>query len=138
MKITGLDGKIYAWNFTKYNTSRADCSILHSRARILLHNLFPYDLIYEEVVLPGMKHEIVQRSLIADFYIHAPRLMIEVQGEQHNKFVQFFHSNKLEYFRAKQLDSLKKQWCIINNITLIELPHDESDPYWENRIRNAK
>ena len=135
MKIKGLDGKEYPWNFTKYNTGRMDCSKLHLQARILLCNLFPYDGIYEEVVLPGIKHEIVQRSLIADFYIHAPRLIIEVQGEQHYKFVNFFHISRAEYFRAKKLDSLKHQWCALNEITLVELPFNQVDN-WLDIIRN--
>jgi hypothetical protein len=135
MKAVGLDGKTYPWNITKY-TGHSSCSKLHERARAILKNLFPYDIAYEEVVLPGIKTEITNKALIADFYIHSLRLMLEVQGEQHYKFVQFFHNNKLEFFRAKKLDQLKKQWCEINNITLIELPFNETDDEWIKRIRS--
>ncbi len=138
MKVIGLDGKEYSWNFTKHNEARADCSMLHSRVRILLRAIFPYDCIYEEVALPGIKTEIVKRVLMADFYIHAPRLMIEVQGEQHDKFVEFFHHNRSEFFRARKLDSLKRQWCHQNEITLVELAHDGTDAQWEQQIRNIK
>lgn len=136
MKVIGLDQKEYAWNFTKYNESFENCSTLHSRARILLREVYPYDNIYEEVVLPGIKTEINSKPLIADFYIHFQRVMIEVQGEQHYKFTQFFHTNKLEYFRSKKLDMLKHTWCEINGIALIELPYYNSDEEWLNIIRN--
>ena len=134
MKIIGLDNKEYSWRFTKYNRQREDCSLLHLRARKILYDLFPFDIIYEEVVLPGIYTEINIKSLIADFYIHRPRLMIEVQGEQHYNFNRFFYGNKLEYFRARKLDTLKKKWCQINNITLIELPYNETDEQWRKKI----
>ena len=138
MQITGLDGKTYAWNFSKYNKQGENCSIIHSRARILLHNLFPYDIIHEEVSLPGIRNEVVNKALQLDFYINSQKLAIEVQGEQHYKHTKFFHTNKLEFFRARKLDSLKRQWCQINGITLIELPYNESDEQWTQAIRNRQ
>lgn len=135
MKIIGLDQKEYSLNLVKYNKPRENCSILHSRARILLHNLFPYDIIFEEIVLPGIKSEISIRPLILDFYINSQKLAVEVQGQQHYDHVKFFYGNKLEFFRARRLDSLKKQWCDINNIRLVELPFDKTDNEWTNLIR---
>ena len=135
-KIIGLDNIEYSWNFGKYNNQREDCSSLHLRARTLLKQLYPYDVIFEEVTLQGIKTEINNRPLLLDFYIHSIRLAIEVQGEQHSKYISFFHTNKLEFFRAKRLDGLKRQWCVINHIALIELPYNFSDSDWEHRIRN--
>ena len=135
MKVIGLDQKEYSLNLVKYNQQRESCSSLHLRARILLRQLFPYDIIFEEMILPGIKSEIVIRSLILDFYINSQKLAIEVQGEQHYKHINFFHTNKLEYFRAKKLDNLKKQWCAINNIRLVELPYNQNDEQWTSIIR---
>lgn len=136
MKVTGLDQKEHVWNFTKYKNVNTNCSEPHKRARMLLWALFPFDTIYEEVTIPGIKTEITQRALIADFYIHAHRLMIEVQGEQHYKFNSFFYSNKLAFFRAQKLDKLKYEWCKLNKIRLIELPYDKTDDEWLHIIRN--
>jgi hypothetical protein len=136
MKVIGLDEKEYAWKITRYNKPRDNCSTLHSRARNLLKQIFQYDNIYEEVILPGIKTEINNRPLIIDFYINAPKIAVEVQGEQHYNFVSFFHTNKLEYFRAKKLDALKHKWCNINNIRLVILPYNQSDEDWEKLIRN--
>jgi hypothetical protein len=136
MKVVGLDQKEYSINIVKYNRQLDSCSSLHLRARKLLALLFPYDNIYEEVVLPGIKTEINNKSLVIDFYIHFQRIAVEVQGEQHSKFTPFFHGNKLEFFRAKRLDNLKRQWCDKNNIVLLELPYNEIDEQWSQRIRN--
>ena len=136
MKILGIDNKIYSWNFTKSTAQSTNASKLHLRARAILDKMFPFDIVYEEVTLPGIRSTINTRPLYADFYIHSPRIMIEVQGEQHYKFVPFFHTNRTEYFRAKKLDALKQEWCAINEICLVPLPYNESDEQWEERIRN--
>jgi len=133
MKITGLDSRQYSWKITRYNQQREECSSLHLRARELLYKLFPLDKIYEELVLPGVNTEINIRPLMADFYIHSKRLMIEVQGEQHYIFNPFFYNNKMEFFRAKRLDDLKKEWCQINKIQLVELPYNKIEK-WEEII----
>lgn len=135
MKVVGLNQKEYSLNLTRYNRQREDCSSLHLRARILLKKLFPYDLIFEEVVLVGTQTEINYKPLMLDFYINSQKLAIEVQGSQHYKFNSFFHTNKLEFFRSRKLDKLKKQWCKLNNIRLIELPYNNTDEEWVQIIK---
>ena len=135
MKIQGLDGREYNWNITKYK-ARENCSKLHARAREVLTNEFPYDIIYEELTLPGSKDERQTRTLSADFCIPSRNLMVEVQGEQHYKFNPHFFNNKLEFYRAQARDRLKAEWCRINHMTLIQLPYNESDEQWLERIRN--
>ena len=95
--------------------------------------LYPYDIICEEVSIPGIKTEINYKTLILDFYIHFYRLAIEVQGSQHYKFNKFFYHNKLEFFRAQKLDNLKRKWCQINNIRLVELAYNNINQ-WKNII----
>ena len=135
MKIIGLDGKEYLWNVTKYK-AKAKCSKLHMRARTLLATEFPCDKIYEELTLPGIKDERQTRPLFADFFIPLRQLMVEVQGEQHYKFNSHFFDNKLEFYRAQARDRLKVEWCQINEFTLIQLPFNETDEQWLQRIRN--
>jgi hypothetical protein len=135
MKIKGLNEKEYTWSFQKYK-GKKKCSKYHLRARILLSNLFPFDIIYEEVPLPGSKTERQSRSLVADFWIPQRYLIIEVQGEQHYKFNPHFFNNKLDFFKAQSCDRQKIEWCDKNNITLIQLPFNKSDEEWENIIGN--
>jgi hypothetical protein len=134
MKITGLDGREYSWNLIKYK-AREKCSKLHARARLVLTNEFPYDTIYEELTLPGSKDERQTKTLSADFCIPSRNLMVEVQGEQHYKFNPHFFDNKLAFFRAQARDRLKQEWCELNNFMLVQLPYNESDEQWLERIR---
>ena len=135
MKITGLDGREYNWNVTKYK-AREKCSKLHARAREVLTAAFPYDIIYEELTLPGSKDERQTKPLYADFFVVPRQLMVEVQGEQHYKFNSHFFDNKMLFFRAQARDRLKQEWCDLNEILLVQLPYNESDEQWLERIRD--
>jgi hypothetical protein len=135
MKILGLDGREYSWNLTQYKP-REKCSKLHFRARQLLTKEFPYDIIYEELTLPGTKSERQIRPLFADFFIPTRLIMVEVQGEQHYKFNSHFFHNKIEFFKAQARDRIKQDWCHNNTIELVQLPFNEDDEQWLQRIRN--
>lgn len=134
MKVTGLDGKIYNWNITKYKPKNK-CSKYHLRARLLLQNEFPFEKIYEELKLPGTKNERQIRPLFADFFISNINVIVEVQGEQHYKFNNFFFDNKLEFYRAQSRDRNKQEWCRINNIYLVHFPYNETNEQWLEKIR---
>ena len=132
MKIIGIDDKEYEWKFHLYLKPNSNPSKLHVRARNLLHKMYPFQSLAEEVPLIGTFKE----RLVLDFYLNKERLAIEVQGSQHYKFNSFFYEDKRAFGRALLRDRTKVAWCIINNIKLVELPYDESDREWESRIRN--
>lgn len=54
-------------------------------------------------------------------YLNGQMVLLEFQGEQHYKSIEVFDSLKTQ----KQRDEKKKEYCLINNIPLIEIP------YWE-------
>lgn len=122
-KVLGLDGKTYNWNLVKYTTNNHNPSSLHIKAREILKKLYPFDAILEEVALPGS-------TLIADFYIHRIKTVIEVHGEQHYTYNNFFFKDKKSFLQASQRDKQKQQWCEINSITYIELPYNKIEE-WE-------
>ena len=131
MKVKGLDNREHKFSLT--STPRLNASLLHIRARELLRNLFPYDILNEEVFLPGTKTA-HNKGLYADFYIHSQRLMIEVNGQQHFDYNPYFYDNKLEFAQSKQRDLKKREWCELNGIDLVELPYNESDNEWRKHI----
>ena len=135
MKIIGLDRKEYSWNYTQYKAKKK-CSKLHSRARIILTQEFPCDIIYEELTLPGTKNERQTRPLFADFFIPTRYLIVEVQGEQHYKFNSHFFDNKLDFYKAQARDRNKNEWCRLNSFFIICLPFNETDEQWLERVRN--
>lgn len=130
MKVTGLDGKTYSWKLN--SKPRSTASKPHKRCRALLKSLYPLDLILEEVSLPG------SGKLYLDFYLPLRRISIEVQGQQHENFIPFFHPNKLEFFKAKKRDKNKAEWCELNTIKLISLSDEESDDEWRRRLIQQK
>lgn len=133
MKIIGLDDKEYSWNLSSASKSDASRSKLHIRARDLLKDIFPYDVIHEEVTLPGSKSKIRKTLLYADFFLPARKLIIEVNGQQHSEHVKFFHDTKHDFYKAKLRDRDKQNWCELNNIALIQLEYNEIDN-WKEQI----
>jgi len=132
MKIKGLDDREYTWSLVKHE--RGNCSSGHLRARKLLKELYPFDIVYEEVTLPGS--QIGKLGVLkADFYIHSRRLMIEVQGIQHEQYNSFFYPTKLDFIKAKSRDKNKKAWCETNEIELIILLDSQSDAEWKKILK---
>jgi len=61
-----------------------------------------------------------------DFFIEELRIAVEVQGEQHNSFVEFFHRNENGFNEQKRRDSLKESICSNSGIILFKI-YDEQD-----------
>ncbi len=135
MKFLGFDGRYHSVqvsDYIVYDNDTRKKSELHLRARALVKKSFPCETILEEVTLPGSKRN--GSVLYADFLIPGCSVMIEVQGEQHSKFIPFFHGNADGFKNSKKRDMDKREWCELNNITLIELPFGETDEQWTTRL----
>ena len=128
MKVIGLDNKSYVLNTALYRRQVNNCSQQHLRARAILKELFSLNQILEEVSLPGTK------LLAADFFIPDLKMMVEVQGQQHYKYVPHFHGNASGFRASQKRDNNKKTWCELNQISLIELNSLESDDEWRARL----
>jgi hypothetical protein len=100
-------------------------SSLHLKARALIKEIFPGELLYEEVSIPG--------RLKLDFFLPKLRLAVEVQGEQHFRYNKFFHKNKTLFLKSLRRDKQKKEFCELNQFTLVEL-HDGD---WTEQLRSA-
>ena len=130
MKIIGLDQQEYSWIPSNNIVDTEKRSGLHNKAKELLKERYPNDRILEELVLPGTKTATRKSTLKADFFIPVRKLIIEVHGEQHTEFNNFFFKSKMDFYKAQARDRDKKQWCEINNFELIELFHNESIEEW--------
>lgn len=122
MEVNGLDGKTYTLKLVRKNNTR---SAPHQKAYEILRILYPHSIIYEEVPIPKSKLRI-------DLYLPVENLAVEVQGQQHETYNEHFHKNKMGYLRSKQRDLNKKEWCELNNITLVRLYKDDD---WTNKLR---
>jgi len=63
----------------------------------------------------------VGTRLSFDFYNANKKIIIEVQGVQHTKFVKFFHGNRLKYLQQLKRDDKKYEFCQKNNLRLVEI-----------------
>lgn len=67
------------------------------------------------------KHKFIE----FDGYNKELKLAIEYQGYQHYEYPNIWHKNKNDFERSQQRDKLKKDYCIFNNIKLLEIPYTE-------------
>jgi hypothetical protein len=83
--------------------------------------LFPYwknDVVFEEMPLVGTK-------LTFDFYNASEKIAVEVQGQQHVKFVKYFHGNKQNFLHQLKRDSIKEDFSHANDIKLMTIFYDD-------------
>lgn len=134
MLVKDLDGNNHNWlltgNMAKGKVSNK--SSLHLKARDLISSIYPTMQILEEVPVQIRKNE----TLYLDFYVPLKKICFEVHGEQHYKFVGFYHNNQLGFMKSQKRDREKKEWCGINSIKYIELPYNENTQQWIERIKN--
>lgn len=132
MQIKDLDGATHKWTLTGCisHGKMQNKSELHKRARALIKTCYPTLQVLEEVPIPLRKSQ----TLFMDFYLPLNQKCIEVHGEQHYKFVAFYHKNIMGFAQHKKRDHEKMEWCEINNIEYIVLPFDETDSQWSERI----
>jgi len=81
-----------------------------------------YNIIY---YLPQMKFDnligLGNGLLSYDFYIPKLNLLIEYQGEQHERYIPGFHRSKKDFLKQKEHDRRKKEYAQNNNINLLEI-----------------
>lgn len=133
-KVIGLDGREHTLSLIKPTINR-NASKLHQRARTILKSIFPFDIFFEELALPGSSTA-DNGTLFADFFCFKLRLAVEVHGEQHYKSNAHFHPNKLDFTKSLKRDRNKARWFEINGIELVELPYNEDDEEWKIRLMN--
>ena len=131
-RMMGIDGREYPFKQEKgeldndYNKSS-----LHIRAKKLIKEIFPATYLAEEVSIQINN----KQRLYIDIYVPVLQTAIEIHGQQHFCNNKHFYKNNKQFAMARGRDLLKKQWCEINNITLVELLHNETEDEWRTKIR---
>lgn len=65
------------------------------------------------------------QRLFFDFYLPTLNLYVEVQGVQHTEFSKHFHGEAAVFRAQKKRDALKKEWCHLNDMTLLCIHHTD-------------
>lgn len=122
MKIRSLNGKEGNWDLreSKYpvKTKETCKSKIQYACGQLIRKRFPLDMILEDVYVP------VERIYL-DFYLPNRKLAFEVQGQQHGKYIPFFHNSQQDFRESIQRDERKAKWCEINKIELVTVDSTE-------------
>jgi len=117
MKFIGLnDRELTLKNPKKYliDWNKKSRSKFQLETKNFLKPYWQHDIVFEEFRMVGTR-------LSFDFYNANKKIIIEVQGVQHTKFVKFFHGNKLKYLQQLKRDDKKYEFCQKNNLRLVEI-----------------
>lgn len=133
MRVWGLDGREHAWALAGRevvgSAETRPRSAGHLRARALLQELYPFEAALEEVPVPGARP-----PLYLDFVLPRRRLVVEVQGEQHRRFVRLFHGTPRGFLDQRKRDQRKVEFCERNGLALVRLD-DDAPAGWAARLR---
>jgi hypothetical protein len=122
---------------TEYAEHTPKDSKLEIKAKFILENIFRRPFV--KIRPDFLRNDVTGYNLEIDLYNEDLRLGVEINGDQHYKFIPFFHRNK-DAFRSQQYrDEMKKVKCRNEGITLIEVPYkvgeDGLKPYLVEKLR---
>lgn len=123
MRFFTLSGSLKYKNVKSFliNWDKKERSIPQFKVKKFLQNYWFTHIVYSEFPVYGTLLKI-------DIFNATKKIAVEVQGRQHDQYNKFFHNNsRLNYLSSIKRDSLKRKWCEINNIKLIEIYEDEVD-----------
>ena len=86
----------------------------------MLQEHFPALQVIENSFPKWMK-DYVNRRLQLDFYIPALGVAIEVQGAQHDQYIEYFHEDVNGFVDQQRRDRLKKYACKLKGVELLEI-----------------
>lgn len=129
-RMQGLDGKEYPIKMV--SNPKDNCSSYHREAVELINKVYPNATLLEEVSAKIKKG----KTLYLDIYLPTLNVVVEVDGEQHSKRVEFFYKDRQAFLRAQYRDQQKKEWCELNDIKFVRFDYSRRGD-WEEILRGA-
>jgi hypothetical protein len=78
-------------------------------------------------------------NLELDCYNDELKIAVEYNGEQHYKYIPYFHTSKDAFYNLKYRDDMKQRLCEQNGINLIIVPytvkHEDIESYIKNLLQ---
>ena len=119
--------------------SDAGDSKLERQAKIILEEVF--DRPFVKIRPNFLRNEVTGHNLEIDLYNNSLKLGVEVNGDQHYKFIPYFHRSRDDFVKQRYRDEMKKIKCQQVGITLIEIPYRVGErgirPYLLAKLREA-
>lgn len=117
MELLTIYGKKKRYkNLRKYliNWNSISRSKFQTTVKKFIKKYWDQDVVFEEFPVVGSR-------LSLDFYNANKKIAIEVQGQQHVKYVEFFHQNRINYLNQLKRDQNKEKFCELNDIILVTI-----------------
>jgi hypothetical protein len=120
MRLKTPNGKLVYRNVSKYliDWDAEEKSKFQTEVKNFLHQYWRGALVYSEFPVFGSRLRI-------DIYNASINCAVEVNGEQHRSYVQYFAGSRIGYLNQIKRDMLKVKFCEINNIKLVEIYPDD-------------
>ena len=121
MRLLNINGRLVNKNVRKNlvdweGKSRSNLQLKFKRF------FYPYwknHIVYEEFPVYGT-------MLRIDFLNATKKIAVEIQGDQHESFNEFFHNkSRLKYLESIKRDVRKEQWINLNGFKFIELYEED-------------
>lgn len=114
MKVKSLKGRVYYWKPNLIDWEKESASHLQMDCKQVLAQYWLGDVVAEEQRMPATK-------LRFDFVNFTKKIIVEIQGKQHDVFNKFFHKkNVFNFVKAMKRDELKKEFATLNEFRFIE------------------
>lgn len=118
VKSVNNPDQIITWNTRESNWPQKTESSCRSKIQFqigqIIKKRYPLDPVLEDITIPDTR-------LSLDFFIPHRKLAVEVQGEQHDQINPYFHKSNAEFEEQKERDELKRFFCELNGIKLLEI-----------------
>jgi hypothetical protein len=121
MRLKNLKGKLVSKNVAPYRIDwdGKSRSKIQFSVKQFLKKYWKNHIVYEEFPVYG--------SLMKVDILNATKMIaVEVNGDQHGEFNEFFHNNSRNKYQASIIRDFKKlEWLESNNFQVIEINEDE-------------
>ena len=82
-----------------------------------------------------LRNQVTDKNLELDIFNEELRVAIEFNGEQHYKYIPFFHKNYEAFMNQRYRDEIKKMLCKQHGIHLIEISYEMQPMDIETKIK---
>lgn len=116
MKMLNLRGKLVSKNVSKYliNWDSKSRSKFQEEVKKFLKPYWSYCIVFEEFPVYGS-------LLKVDILNATKKIAVEVNGEQHYSYNNFFHGSIEKYADSLDRDTIKLEWLEKNGYQLVEI-----------------
>lgn len=115
--------------------SKAGCPYCSLKSQTKLFNKLQNDFSSEEILFEvGSKTIPWLKGQRFDIYFPKYNIAIEYNGKQHYVPIKYF-GGELEFSKTINRDKVKKEKCILNNCTLLQIKYDYTDEDYQNLVK---